>query len=172
MKKLSFFERLTGNIRMDDEAVNSRLDDLDEEITTVQSSRFSQLQKLSDADDFDDAGNPTMVDEEAEAELAVDVFSNDREIVIQTMTAGIKKENLEIILSRAEITIRGRRDNPNNSYTNEFYVQELYWGPFSRTIGLPDEVAIDEAIAHEHHGLLTVKLPKFNKTRSIKLKAQ
>ncbi len=168
MKKLSFFERLTGNIRMDDQMLDERMDELDEE-TPVVASRFSQLQKLSSADDFD---TDRAVDEESEAELAVDVFINDREIVIQTMTAGIKKENLEIILSRAEITIRGRRDNPNTSYTNEFYVQELYWGPFSRTISLPDEVAIDEAVAHEHHGLLTVKLPKFNKTRSVKLKAQ
>jgi HSP20 family protein len=167
MKKLSFFERLTGNIRMDDQMLDERMDELDEEIPATP-SRFSQLQKLSPTEDFDE----TAEDEESEAELAVDVFVNDKEIVIQTMTAGIKKENLEIILSRAEITIRGRRDNPNTSYTNEFYVQELYWGPFSRTISLPDEVAIDEAVAHEHHGLLTVKLPKFNKTRSVKLKAQ
>lgn len=168
MKKLSFFERLTGNIRMDDQMLDERMDELDEE-TPATPSRFSQLQKISSAEEFD---TEVAEDEESEAELAVDVFVNDREIVIQTMTAGIKKENLEIILSRAEITIRGRRDNPNTSYTNEFYVQELYWGPFSRTIPLPDEVAIDEAVAHEHHGLLTVKLPKFNKTRSVKLKAQ
>jgi HSP20 family molecular chaperone IbpA len=168
MKKLSFFERLTGTIRMQDEDPQDRIADLDENINTGQAhqSQLSRLQKISSSDDYaDDEGD-------MEAELAVDVFQNDREIVIQTMTAGIKKEHLEIILSREEITIRGKRDNPNDSYNNEFSVQELYWGPFARTIELPDEVAIDEAAATENHGLLTIKLPKFNKSRSIKLKAQ
>lgn len=173
MKKLSFFERLTGTIRMQDDEPENRIHDLDQDLNPEQSiheSKLSRLQKISSAEsDYDD----TDIDqEEIEAELAVDVFYNDREIVIQTMTAGIKKEHLEIILAREEITIRGRRDNPNNSYSNDFVIQELYWGPFGRTIQLPDEVAIDEATATEHHGLLTIKLPKFNKTRTVKLKAQ
>ncbi len=184
MKKLSFFERLTGTVRMDDEVIDSRLKGLDDESYPTQAtyqqphSRLSSLQKMDDEEIYVDEEiapsrmEPQMPDEETEAELAVDVFHTERDITIQTMTAGIKKENLEIILSRSEITIRGRRDNPNNSYTNDFYIQELYWGPFSRTIQLPDEVAIDDAVAHEHHGLLTVKLPKFNKVRSVKLKAQ
>jgi HSP20 family protein len=175
MKKLSFFERLTGTIRMQDDEMDENIHDLDEDIDSKQSafpeSKLSRLQKISSSedDDYDDHNDPDM---ETEAELAIDVFYNDREIVIQTMTAGIKKEHLEIILAREEITIRGRRDNPNTSYTNEFVIQELYWGPFGRTIQLPDEVAIDEATATEHHGLLTIKLPKFNKTRTVKLKAQ
>jgi HSP20 family protein len=173
MKKLSFFERLTGTIRMQDDESDEIHDldqDLEPKLTGMHESKLSRLQKISSAeDDFDDNSDSDM---EAEAELAIDVFYNDREIVIQTMTAGIKKEHLEIILAREEITIRGRRDNPNTSYTNEFVVQELYWGPFGRTIQLPDEVAIDEASATEHHGLLTIKLPKFNKGRTVKLKAQ
>lgn len=174
MKKLSFFERLTGTIRMQDDDADEIIHDLDQEIDSKQNmqqdTKFSRLQKISSAeDDYNQSSDP---DEESEAELAVDVFYNDREIVIQTMTAGIKKEHLEIILAREEITIRGRRDNPNDSYQNEFVIQELYWGPFARTINLPDEVAIDEASATEHHGLLTIKLPKFNKSRTVKLKAQ
>ena len=153
MKKLSFFERLTGTIRMQDDDVDEIIHDLDQEIdskpTMQQDTRFSRLQKISSAED--DYNEPSEPDEESEAELAVDVFYNDREIIIQTMTAGIKKEHLEIILAREEITIRGRRDNPNDSYQNEFVIQELYCGPFARTIILPDEVGIDEASATEHH---------------------
>ncbi len=171
MKKLSFFERLTGTIRMQDDDADDRIHDLDEDLdadaSDLRMPKLSRLQKISSDNDYD-----TPTDEEAEAELAVDVYYNDREIVIQTMTAGIKKEHLEIILSREEITIRGRRDNPSAAYTNEFVIQELYWGPFGRTIPLPDEVDIDDAVATEQHGLLTIKLPRFNKTRTVKLKAQ
>ncbi len=173
MKKLSFFERLTGTIRMQDDSETDLYQDQDDDILLEQNTitnkqpqgtlrKISPLTNTSYEEEIDDG----------EAELAVDVFQNDREIVIQTMTAGIKKEHLEIILSREEITIRGKRDNPNDNYNNEFSIQELYWGPFARTIELPDEVAIDEAVATEHHGLLTIKLPKFNKTRSVRLRAQ
>ena len=173
-KKLSFFERLTGTIRMQDEDQPTLEEDYLEEYEEdtnqeIYNQPIHRLQKISthEQDIHESLGEEI----ETEAELAVDVFHNDREIIIQTMTAGIKKEHLEIILSRDEITIRGRRDNPNDSYSNEFTIQELYWGPFSRTIELPDEVTIDEATASEHHGLLTVRLPKFNKVRTVKLKA-
>lgn len=179
-KKLSFFERLTGTIRMQDSEQDSLVipqdsfEDADHRGPHTFSDHYQtpihRLQQISSSEPDFDQVEPEE-DIETEAELAVDVFHNDKEIVIQTMTAGIKKEHLEIILSRDEITIRGRRDNPNNSYTNEFSIQELYWGPFSRTIQLPDEVAIDDAAATEHHGLLTIRLPKFNKVRTVKLKA-
>lgn len=169
MKKLSFFERLTGTIRMQDDNEKDEFEETFELESTQPSKGIHGLQKISPVvqNDYDESET-----DEGEAELAVDVFQNDREIVIQTMTAGIKKEHLEIILSREEITIRGKRDNPHDNYNNDFVIQELYWGPFARTIELPDEVAIDEAVATENHGLLTVKLPKFNKSRSIKIKPQ
>lgn len=171
MKKLSFFERLTGTIRMQDDEQEIFEETQEQEYYQEEKPRVGGLKKISPLvheESFEDE----IVEDEGEAELAVDVFQNEREIVIQTMTAGIKKEHLEIILSREEITIRGKRDNPNDNYNNEFTLQELYWGPFARTIELPDEVAIDEASATEHHGLLTIKLPKFNKDRSVRLKAQ
>lgn len=176
MKKLSFFERLTGTIRMQDEPEVEIFED-EEEITQAtdlyprKQTPQGGLRKISPSPEssYEDIYEEA---EDSEAELAVDVFQNEREIVIQTMTAGIKKEHLEIILSREEITIRGKRDNPNDNYNNDFAIQELYWGPFARTIELPDEVAIDEAVATEHHGLLTIKLPKFNKSRSVRLRAQ
>ena len=108
MKKLSFFERLTGTIRVQDDEPENRIHDLDQDLDVdqpVHESKLSRLQKISSAQS-DDYGDTDMDQEEAEAELAVDVFYNDREIVIQTMTAGIKKEHLEIILAREEITIR------------------------------------------------------------------
>ena len=52
----------------------------------------------------------------------------------------------------------------------DFFVQELYWGGFSRTITLPEEIDVDAAEAIEKHGLLILKLPKVDKCRKTKLK--
>ena len=108
-------------------------------------------------------------EDEGEAQLAVDVYETTTDIVIKTMTAGVKKEDLQIHVSRETVTIRGRRDN-ERGYQHNYVQQELYWGPFSRTIELPDEVDIEQASATEHHGLITIKLPKFDKKRQATLK--
>lgn len=81
------------------------------------------------------------------------------------MTAGVK-DDLTITLSREHLTIKGRRDNDTRHTTHHYHQQELYWGPFSRTVDLPEEVDIDGAVATEHHGLVTIKLPKFNKKQT------
>jgi HSP20 family protein len=107
-----------------------------------------------------------------EARLAVDVYETNNEIVVKTMTAGVKKEDLHISITRETLTIRGKRDNEPRAYQHTYHAQELYWGSFSRTIELPDEVDIELAMATEHHGLITIKLPKFDKKKQATLKVQ
>jgi len=41
---------------------------------------------------------------------------------------------------------------------------ECYWGPFSRSIILPVEVRADEASAVLRSGILTITLPKRNRS--------
>jgi hypothetical protein len=47
MKKLSFFERLTGTVRMDDEVIDSRLKGLDDESYPTQATYQTTTQKLT-----------------------------------------------------------------------------------------------------------------------------
>ena len=113
------------------------------------------------------------VDEEpVEAQLALDVYETNDAIIIKTMTAGVKKEDLQITVARELLTIKGRRDNEPRSYNHHHHAQELYWGAFSRSVDLPEEVDIEQASATEHHGLVTIKLPKFDKKRQATLKVQ
>ena len=89
------------------------------------------------------------------------------------MIAGVLPDNLSIIVTRDMITIRGKREE-NRAINNEnYFVQELYWGSFSRIISLPEEVDPEESEATEKHGLLTIKLPKIDKEKkkSVKVKS-
>lgn len=70
------------------------------------------------------------------------------------------------------VTIRGTRDEDQESPDEDYQFRELFWGSFSRTIVLPEEIVIDEAEAKEKHGLLTIVLPKVDKDRSTKLKVR
>ena len=110
--------------------------------------------------------------EPEEAQLAVDIYETNDAVVVKTMTAGVKKEDLQINVTRETLTIRGRRENEARGYQHHYHQQELYWGPFTRTVDLPVEVDIEQATATETHGLVTIKLPKFDKKRQATLKIQ
>jgi len=143
-EKRSFFERLTGGIQIQDEP---------EEIVELQSK--SEVWA-----------------EPEEGELSVDVFQNQNDIVIKTMVAGVKPEDLDVSISRDMVTIRGKRESERTIADDDYFHKELYWGTFSRTIVLPEEIDVDAAEAIEKHGLLIIKLPKLDKNRRTKLKVR
>ena len=143
--KRSFFERLTGSVSMSDEAEN-------------------QLPETREENWINNAPE--------EGELNIDVYQNPNEIIIKTMVAGVKPEDLDVSISRDMVTIKGKRENERTIADDDYFHRELFWGSFSRVILLPQEIEIEEAEATERHGLLTIKLPKINKDRQTKLRVK
>ncbi len=156
-EKKSFFERLTGSVRLDEDTADT---DVEEE---VKPSRKMQTQ--APAENW-------IEEEEREGELTVDVYQTAEFIIIKAMIAGVRPEDLDISITRDMVTIKGRREEEKNIRGEDYFAQELYWGAFSRTITLPTEVDVDESEAVEKHGLLILKLPKLDKKRQSKLKVK
>lgn len=113
-----------------------------------------------------------MPEEPIDGELSVDVYQTPTHIVIKAMIAGVRPEDLDVSITRDMVTVRGKREQHAEGQNGEFFFQELYWGSFSRTIVLPQEVEIEEAEASEKHGLLVIRLPKLDKGRQAKLKVR
>ncbi|HEY9480699.1 MAG TPA: Hsp20/alpha crystallin family protein [Candidatus Paceibacterota bacterium] len=147
--KKSFFERLTGT---------SKIDEAEMDNERVENSRESRASILEES--------------ESEGELAVDVYQTPDEIVIKTMVAGVRPDDLDIDITRNMVTIRGRREESEEVRHDDYFHRELYWGAFSRTVMLPEEIEVEEAEAVERHGLLTVKLPKIDKAKQNKLRVK
>lgn len=110
--------------------------------------------------------------EEEEGQLTVDVYQTPGDIIVQTMVAGVRPEDLQINIARDMITIKGKREENRTINEDNYFTKELYWGAFSRTILLPQEIETEEAEATERHGLLTIKLPKIDKDRKMNLKVK
>ncbi len=111
-------------------------------------------------------------EEPMDGELSVDVYQTPTHIIIKAMIAGVRPEDLDVSITRDMVTIRGKREQHAESQSGEFFFQELYWGSFSRTIVLPQEIDLEEAEASEKHGLLIIRLPKLDKSRAAKLKVR
>lgn len=148
--KRSFFERLTGAVRLDEE---------EEEAPAIRTAQGSKVNL------FEEGG-------EEDAQLTVDVFQTPSEIVIKTMVAGVKPDDLEVNITRDMVTIRGERGEDRTLAEDDYMYRELYWGSFSRTITLPEEIDVDGAEAVEKHGMLILRLPKLDKNRRTKLRVK
>ena len=151
-KKRSFFDRLTGSVNAEEE--------------------YTETKNVSAKGDKKN-DNGWMEEENEELELTVDVYQTPTDIIVQTMVAGVKPEDLELTIARDVITIRGKREENRNIDEENYFIKELYWGKFSRTILLPQEVEPEEVEATEKHGLLTIKIQKVDKEKrnTIKVKS-
>lgn len=98
--------------------------------------------------------------EEEEGELTVDIYDQGDSIVVQSTVAGVKPEDLDVSITNDTVTIRGNREMQEEVKEKDYYYKELFWGTFSRSIILPEEVDEDLAEAVLKNGLLTIKLLK------------
>ena len=148
----SFFDKLTGNVNIDDD----KDDFINLDVKTTDNKQSSE--------------NTSWEEEERDGELPVDVYDDKDEIIVKTMVAGVRPEDLDISITRDMVTIKGSRQEEKEIIKNNYHHQELYWGSFSRTIMLPAEIDIEESEATEKHGLLILTLPKIDKERKTKLR--
>ena len=111
-------------------------------------------------------------EETVEGQLSIDMHETPKEIIIHTIVAGVKPEDLDISINREMIIINGSRTQQKKHATDDYFHEELYWGKFTRTILLPQEIQVEDAEATTHNGLLTITLPKIDKNRTHKLKVK
>jgi len=109
---------------------------------------------------------------EYEGQLSVDVYHNDKEIVVRSTMAGVKPGDLNIIVANDLLTIRGKRDAEPSINPSDYLYRECYWGGFSRTLVLPQDVKTEKIKATLKNGLLTIVLPKALESAKIKVKEE
>lgn len=155
-RKLSFFERLTGASEPEE----------------AERESVRKLTPKKGGKELRTEPEEELLSESEDGELAVDVYQTPDDIVLKTMVAGVRPEDLDLSITRDMVTIKGKREESHEVENEDFFHKELYWGSFSRTVLLPQEIDVEGAEASEKHGLLIIKLPKIDKDRQTKLKVK
>lgn len=170
MKKRSFFERLSGSVPVSDDF------DAFEDDMPLQRRQpampAAQMQQPSRASSEPQTAFLSHDEEPAEGQLPVDVYQTPSEIVIRTFIAGVRPDEINLSISRDMVVIEGARSERESVSDTEYFNRELFWGSFSRTILLPQEIDVDNSAASAKDGLLTLILPKLDKARQTKLKVK
>lgn len=104
-----------------------------------------------------------------EGQLVVDVYQTEENLVIQSVIAGVRIEDLDIFIENDMVIIRGKREKPEETGERNYFCQECYWGPFSRKIILSEEVDPGRVEATMKNGILTLKFPKIQRDKKRKI---
>lgn len=99
-------------------------------------------------------------DEPVAGQLAVDVYETKEKLFVKARTAGVNKSDLDVSISDNTLSIRGTLSAGTEDNVENYFVQECYWGEFSRSIVLPVPVKEDEIEAMLKDGVLTISFTK------------
>ncbi len=158
---MSFFERLTGSKKIENSEIESMpvFAEEETEATIMQTNEIpTQASSWNSGD--------------SEGQLTIDVYQTEDSIIIRSTIAGVKPEDLDVSINNDMVTIKGERKNDEEIAPENYYYQECYWGPFSRSIVLPVDVISEKAEASLKNGILTIKLPKADNTKSKKIQVR
>ena len=86
---------------------------------------------------------------------------------------GVKKEDIKVDLNKGILTISGERKTKEEVKQEDYYKIETYFGKFSRSFTLPDNVDIENIEAKSDNGVLEIVIPKLKddvSKKSIEIK--
>ena len=104
-------------------------------------------------------------------QIAVDILDTLSSIIIVAPVAGVDPADIDIGLSRNILTISGnRKESPIYLDARRMLVEECFYGAFSRSIILPENLGFDEIRATVEHNVIMITIPKLTLiSKSIKV---
>lgn len=105
---------------------------------------------------------------------AIDVFEEDKELVIQAELPGLEAKDVDVTVEEDSLTLKGERKFEKEEKEDKYYRLERRYGLFQRTIPFPVEVKVDQAKAQFKDGVLRITIPKIEerKVKKIKVKVE
>jgi HSP20 family protein len=111
-------------------------------------------------------------EETVPGQLAVDVYETKEKLFVKGRVAGVNKADLDVSISDNTLSIRGTLNAGTDEGVENYFVQECYWGEFSRSITLPVPVKEDEIEAVLKDGVLTIGFTKVKQDTVKKIQIQ
>lgn len=103
-------------------------------------------------------------------QVAVDIYEHDNYYIIKAPIAGVRLSDLDIEISDNTITIRGNRQQGDSVPQNQYYLQECFWGEFSRTVTLPCQIDPKKVRAtFNKECILKILVPKEERVKIVRI---
>jgi len=103
-----------------------------------------------------------------------DICETDDNFSVNVEVPGIKREDVKINLENHVLSISGENTQEKEEKGKKFHRVERYYGSFSRSFSLPENVNEEKIEAVFKDGLLTLTIPKkeVEKPKAIEIKVR
>jgi HSP20 family protein len=95
---------------------------------------------------------------------AIDIYESDAAVIALVDLAGVKQDEIELVVGRTSLTVRGERRDSDNMTDRRVTCMEIPYGPFERVVPLPAAINPDAVSATYEAGFLRVTMPKAGHT--------
>ena len=104
----------------------------------------------------------------------VDIAETDNEFTIKAEIPEVNKEDVKVTVDSGVLTIRGERKQEKEEKGKKFHRVERYYGSFTRSFTLPDNVDESKIEASFKDGMLNLQIPKTEaaKPKAIEVKVK
>lgn len=101
---------------------------------------------------------------------ACNIDENSKEYIVKFDMPGIKKKDVSIELENNRLTVSGERKEKKEEKDVRHYLSESYYGTFMRAFNLSAAVDDEGVEAHYDDGVLTIRVPKMEASKSKAIK--
>lgn len=105
---------------------------------------------------------------------SADISETDKEYLVRAELPAVKKEDVKVTVDGGMITIEGERKQEKQQKNEKFHRVERFYGSFSRSLSLPQNVDTANIKCESKDGVLTVHIPKkeTEKHKPVEIKVQ
>ena len=105
-----------------------------------------------------------------QGQIAVDIYEHDTYYIIRAPIAGVRLSDIDIEVDEKNLVIRGMRRPHEDIPEDQYYLQECFWGEFSRKITLPciiDPKKVKATFSKD--SILKIVIPKEEKIKVVRI---
>jgi HSP20 family protein len=136
---------------------SSLRDDIDRMFDNFMLSPFSR--RLLEMDPFRRRGLMT-----ADVTPRMDVVETPEAIEVTAELPGVAEKDVDVSIGEGMVTIRGEKKHNHEEKKGDYQLSERSYGTFVRSFRVPDNVDEEHIVANFDKGILTLSLPKKEKT--------
>jgi HSP20 family protein len=113
-------------------------------------------------------------DREAPARLAIETRVENDKFVVRADLPGVEPKDVDIKVVGDVLTIKGSREEKQETNRADYFRREIRYGSFERSISLPEGIEAGDLKATYHDGVLelTAPMPKAKMPKEVKIEVE
>lgn len=101
---------------------------------------------------------------------SVDITETDDEFLIKAELPEVSRDDIDVNINNGVLTLSGERKHKSEIKNEKEHRVERFYGSFSRSFSLPDNVREEDIRAESKDGMLYLHLPKSEAEKPKKIK--